>query len=190
MPLDPRPQLPEQNKVEIGRHGDSNWNSISQDLFKYEGGFQQNPKDKGNYVDGELIGTNMGISAAQYERLFGSKPTVEKLKALTKEEVDKAYKEKYWDANRVGEMPPELQEIAMNMFVMTSPKNVIKAIQRASGAKEDGILGPQTLKAMRGTTKEEIWEEYHNYLKSLKGKDGYSEHGDGWRNRYEAILNG
>lgn len=186
LPVDPRTEVPEQKKVEVGRHGDSNYSSISQKLFKFEGGFQNDPDDKGNYVDGKLIGTNLGISAAQYERLFGEKPTEEKMKALTKEEVDAAYKKEYWDANRVGEMPPELQEIAMNMFVMTSPKNVIKAIQRASGAKEDGILGPQTLKAMRGTTKEEIWEEYHNYLKSLKN---YSKFGKGWQNRYKEILN-
>ena len=185
-PVDPRTALPEQNKVEVGRHGDSNYNSISQKLFKFEGGFQNDPDDKGNYVDGKLIGTNMGISAAQYERLFGEKPTEEKMKALTKEQVDEAYKKEYWDSNRIDEMPPELQELAMNMFVMTSPKNVIKAIQRASGAKEDGILGPQTLKAMRGTSKEEIWEEYHNYLKSLKN---YSKFGKGWQERYKEILN-
>jgi hypothetical protein len=186
MPVSPIPNIPEQNKVEVGRHGDTNWATISQDLFKYEGGFQADPEDRGNYYDGKLIGTNKGISAAQYKKLFGSEPTKEKLMALTDEQVQEAYKKHYWDKNKVGQMPPELQDIVMNMYVMTSPKEVTKAIQRASGAKEDGIMGPQTLKAMRGVSKEEIWEEYHKYLKSLKN---YSKHGEGWRSRYEQILN-
>jgi hypothetical protein len=154
-------------------------------LMKLEGGFQNMPEDKGNFYKGENVGTNLGISGAQYERLFGEAPTEEKMRALTPEKVKAVYKEKYWDANKVGEMPTDLQEMVFNMFVMTSPKNVVKAIQRASGAKEDGIMGPQTLKAMRGVSKEEIWEEYHKYLKSLKS---YSKFGKGWQNRYKELL--
>lgn len=164
---------------------DQKFEEIAPQLLKYEGGFQNDPDDKGNYVNGKLVGTNMGVSAAQYKRLFGSEPTEEKLKALTPEKVKAAYKEHYWDANKVDQMPPEVQEIAFNMYIMTSPKEVTKAIQRASGAKEDGVMGPQTLKAMRGVTSEEIWEEYHKYLKTLKN---YGKFGKGWRNRYEDII--
>ena len=157
-------------------------------VLKFEGGFQDNPKDKGNFdSQGNLIGTNKGITPSSYKAAFGKEPTADELKNLTDEEVTQIYQKNFWEPNRIGEMPPEVQEIAMNMFVMTSPRNATKALQRAAGAKEDGVIGDQTLKALRGTTPEEIWEEYQTYLKSLKA---WKDFGKGWTNRYEEILGG
>jgi len=166
--------------------GNNQQSVIVEGILGFEAGFQDNPDDKGNFdSQGNLIGTNKGITPSSYKAAFGKEPTVDELKNLTTEQAIEIYNENYWKPNRIGEMPPEVQEIAMNMFVMTSPKNAAKAIQRAAGAKEDGIIGPQTLKAMRGLTSEEIWKEYEAYLRSLKA---WGKFGKGWTNRYNAIL--
>lgn len=40
-------------------------------LMKYEGGFTDNPNDKGNYDNGVLAGTNRGITLTTYKAFFG-----------------------------------------------------------------------------------------------------------------------
>lgn len=62
-----------------------------------EGGFQNHEDDKANYVNGVLIGTNLGISAQAYYGYYKKIPTVEQMKALTVEQAMKIYKSNYWD---------------------------------------------------------------------------------------------
>lgn len=58
-------------------------------VLEAEGGFQNNPKDSGNYrPDGTLVGTKYGISAAAY-------PEVD-IPNLTKDEAKSIYHDDYW----------------------------------------------------------------------------------------------
>ena len=63
-------------------------------ILKWEGGFVNDPDDLGG-------ATNMGVTIGTYEaycRKKGySKPTVERLKNLTKEEWTEILKTMYWD---------------------------------------------------------------------------------------------
>jgi len=187
-PVDPRTERAEPPAAQsIMVQEKASFEKLAPKLLNFEGGFQNDPEDRGNFFQGKLIGTNKGISAAMYKNLFGEEPTEEKMKALTEEDVKAVYKERYWDENRVGEMPPESQEIAFNMFVMTSARNATKAIQRAAGITETGKMDNKTLAALQATTPEEIWVEYHKYLKSLKS---YTKFGKGWKSRYQTILKG
>lgn len=66
-------------------------------VFKDEGGFQQDPADSANYVNGKLIGTNRGISALAFYDFYKRVPTVQDMRKLTEAQARQIYKAKYWD---------------------------------------------------------------------------------------------
>lgn len=75
----------------------ADFNSIVEKTFKFEGGFQQFPNDTANYCGGKLIGTNHGISAVAYGQYLGRCPSVDEVKAITKDIAKNVYKKLFWD---------------------------------------------------------------------------------------------
>jgi len=74
-------------------------------LQQVEGGFQNNPKDRGNYNSlDQLIGTNYGISTGFYEGILGRPPTVADIKAITKPRAAELYRVYFWNAQRASEI--------------------------------------------------------------------------------------
>lgn len=57
-------------------------------VFKSEGGLSLDPKDPGNYVNGQLRGTKYGIAARSH-------PTVD-IRNLTRDEASAIYRREYW----------------------------------------------------------------------------------------------
>lgn len=141
-----------------------NFNNLDMDAFQYalektlqwEGGYQSNPNDPGNYNSKrDLIGTNLGISAPVLEKHLGRLPLHADMKYLTVDMAAKIY-ETYWTAVRAGEIrQPEVAALVFDMAVNHGPSSAIRAAQRAVGAKADGKMGPITLaKLNRGEWKE------------------------------------
>ena len=65
-------------------------------ILKHEGGFQMMPEDAGNYnSEGDLVGTNFGISAPVYEKYIGKVPSVSDMENITEEEARDIYKKDY-----------------------------------------------------------------------------------------------
>lgn len=73
--------------------------SQAQEFVKQaEGGYTDDPRDRGNYVDSLLIGTNHGISAPILKSWLGRTPTVAEMKNLSYKTALQIYKANYWDA--------------------------------------------------------------------------------------------
>lgn len=70
----------------------SNWERSIAWVLKWEGGFQNNPHDIGNYYNGQLIGTKYGISAASWAHLYD-------IPNLTIEQAKDIYYQHYWLAS-------------------------------------------------------------------------------------------
>ena len=64
---------------------------------KSEGGYSNNPNDRGNYVDGNLVGTNYGISAPVLKEHLGRTPTKDDMINLSPKVVLLIYKKNYWN---------------------------------------------------------------------------------------------
>ncbi len=64
-----------------------------------EGGYQCDPRDEGNYFDGNLIGTNWGISAPTLAGFLGHAPTKTEMLHLPKETAIRILKTNYWTKN-------------------------------------------------------------------------------------------
>ena len=122
------------------------WDRCYTKTLKFEGGFQKNPKDKGNWTGGnigvgELKGTKYGISAKSYPNLD--------IENLTQYQAIAIYRRDYWDALRLGEI--DSNRIAWKIFdlaVNCGRREATHMLQKAVGVTVDGIIGSHTLEAV------------------------------------------
>ncbi len=100
-------------------------------VFKNEGGYQDNPSDKGNYnAYGFLVGTNYGISAPFYAEYFGYQPTVSDMINLTQDKARLIFKSLRWDKYGIGEIQDQdTANHIFDLFVNHSPKGASQIVQ-------------------------------------------------------------
>lgn len=114
--------------------------------FGHEGGFQADPGDSGNYVDGRLVGTKFGIAAASYPR--------EDIRNLTLERAAEIYQRDFWGASRCDEWRSQIIadnyfDAAVNLGQGTAARILQRAINYAGFPRQkilvDGKIGPVTV---------------------------------------------
>ena len=114
-----------------------------------EGGFQNSPDDPGNWTggavgQGQLVGTNFGISAAAY-------PTLD-IANLTKDQATAIYQSDYWDAISGDKLPVSMAIVTFDAAVNSGPGMGAKWLQSALGITADGVIGPETIAAAQGAS--------------------------------------
>lgn len=110
-----------------------------------EGGFQNDPADKGNWTGGtvgagELRGTKFGISAAAFATLDIANLTLAGAKLI--------YFASYWQPIQGGVLPPALALLVFDAAVNNGVAEASRLLQLAVGASPDGVIGPHTLGAL------------------------------------------
>ena len=124
------------------------------EVLKIEGGYQETKEDRGNIIrpDGTILGTNYGITPQVYAEYKGTSVDnlqPEDIKNITEQEAREIYKDKFYNRTRIKDINDEnLRANVFDMGLNAGPRNAVKIIQKLLGAKEDGILGPQTLKKL------------------------------------------
>jgi lysozyme family protein len=154
-------------------------------VLEKEGGFVNHPKDPGG-------ATNLGVTKAVWESWIGKKVTVDDIKKLTVKDVTPLYKKNYWDKVRGDELPTGLDLCVFDFGVNAGPGRAIKYLQRMVGAKEDGVFGPGTLKAVQEFVAKNgekgVVKIYSNmrraYYKSLST---FPTFGRGWLRRVDEV---
>jgi lysozyme family protein len=90
---------------------------VFEKTLKFEGGYQAMPSDTANYnSQGQLVGTNKGISAVAYEAYFRKTPSVDDIKNVTTEMAEAIYKKNYWDKIRGDDI--KSQDVADIIFAL------------------------------------------------------------------------
>jgi lysozyme family protein len=102
--------------------------------LQYEGGYVNDPNDPG----GE---TNFGISKKAYPNLD--------IKALTIDDAKTIYKRDYWDKLNLDSIPEGISSCVFDSTVNQGTKEATILLQRAAGVKDDGVIGPMTLAAVK-----------------------------------------
>lgn len=179
--------------------GGLNLDSTLDEILISEGGFQNRPKDRGNYrPDGTLIGTNRGVTPNSLAEFRGVDPntiTEADIKAVTEDEARQIFKQIYFDKPKLNQLPVNLQEAVFDMQI-NSGRNAVRILQKLAGMpkdKRDGYVGPETLKALQGVniTNAEYAdariEFYNNLVKS--DPDQYGENLAGWIARANKYRN-
>jgi lysozyme family protein len=115
----------------------------------HEGGYQCLPNDKGNWTGGQvgvgaLVGTNHGISAAEFP--------LEDIKNMTIERAMQIYQKEYWNPlySQI-----ESQDFANKLFDIGVMSGVGTSVKLAQGLFKDlnmdGHFGPVTLSAINSS---------------------------------------
>ena len=130
--------------------------------MQYEGMFSQDTRDPGNWTGGtcgrgECLGTMRGISTAAYpgilkglspaDRAAGA-PWPVKVADLTPAQTDIIYAAEYWYAAHANLLPPALAIVYADFGVNSGPGTAARILQGVVGARQDGQIGNETVKAI------------------------------------------
>lgn len=85
--------------------------------------------------------TRYGISKAAYPG--------EDIANMTKERAASIYRRDYWGPAGCDAVPEPLKFDLFDMAVNSGVRAAIKALQKAAGEVEDGVLGPRTLQSVQ-----------------------------------------
>jgi len=159
-----------------------NWDASFEMVLKHEGGFVNHPKDPGGM-------TNLGVTRANWELYLDRDVTEEDMRALTPEMVKPFYKHNYWDRIRGDDLPSGLDYAAYDLAVNSGIGRAAKYLQRIAGVMEDGVIGPQSLKAIQKCDAESavdaICAMRLNFLRKL---DTFDTFGKGWTTRVSDVM--
>lgn len=117
-------------------------------VLKSEGGFVNNPNDKGGP-------TNFGITAARLGewRKLGRVATVAEVQALTEAEARQIYQAWYIDDPGFGQIADGyLRAVVVDSGVLYGTKRAALWLQQALGVAADGVIGGQTTTALQAAT--------------------------------------
>lgn len=122
----------------------STFDNAFDELIGHEGGFQRDPKDRGNWTTGvigrgELKGTKFGIAAHAYPHLD--------IKNLTEPQAKRIYLTDYWSRLKLDRLPDTIRFDMFDTAVNSGVRTAAQILQRAVGEVPDGLIGSRTITA-------------------------------------------
>ena len=124
-------------------------------ILQWEGGYVNDPADAGG-------ATNMGVTLSTYEAYCKKKgypkPTVERLKNITKDQVLDILKTMYWDRWKADDIKSQKVANILVDWVWLSGKYGITIPQRILGVVPDGIVGEKTLAAVNSVNPDKLFD--------------------------------
>jgi len=127
-----------------------------EEVLTWEGGFQKNPRDRGNWTSGivgvgQLRGTNMGISAMSF-------PEITDIEHMAKDDAAYFYKRDWWRYDNIVDqlVANKMLNMAVNWQRYGGHGPAIHVLQMAINkinpgvehdVTDDGTLGPKTINA-------------------------------------------
>ena len=158
-----------------------NWDACFAMVLKHEGGFVNHPKDPGGM-------TNLGVTRTNWELYLNRDVTEEEMRALTPEMVKPFYKKNYWDRIKGDDLPSGVDYAAYDLAVNSGTGRAAKYLQQIAGVTVDGVIGPQSLKAIQKCDAEDVVDEICNMrMDFLKGLGTFETFGKGWTIRVNDV---
>lgn len=163
-----------------------NFDKAFEMLIGHEGGFTDNPKDRGNWTSGkigvgQLKGTNYGISAMSYPG--------ENIKEMTLVRAKDIYQRDYWWKAGCDLVPDCVKFDLFDTAVNAGPGAAIRMLQRAVGVEDDGVIGPKTMLALSSMDPERLDKRFNGHrLDHLNNLDTWPDFGRGWAQRIAENL--
>ena len=147
-------------------------------LLKHEGDYSNHTADPGGK-------TRYGITEA-VAREVGYRGD---MRELPLELAQRIYKERYWDAVQAESLPPDVRYIVFDGAVNSGVAQSSKWLQRACGVKDDGVIGPVTIRAASTLHSEglrrRILAQRLRFMAKLPNWPAFSR---GWVNRICDLL--
>jgi lysozyme family protein len=156
-------------------------------LLGHEGGFQSDPKDRGNWTSGkigvgELKGTKFGISAMTYPGEDIANLTPERAKAL--------YRRDFWGPAGCDAVPDGMKFDLFDTAINSGPSRGVKFLQASVGEVVDGVLGPRTLQSLQQMDPERLVARFNGWRLDFMNDnpDTWATYGRGWAQRIAENL--
>ena len=155
-----------------------NFNEAFIQLLKHEGGFVNHKDDPGG-------ATRYGVTEA-VARQAGYQG---RMQDLPLDVASKIYRDLYWSPVRADELPSAIQYPMFDAAVNSGVRQSILWLQRAVGVKDDGVLGPQTLQAVKNQNSEVLMRRLlAQRLKFMSGLSNWPAFGRGWARRIADLM--
>lgn len=155
-----------------------NYNEAFEKLLGHEGRFSNNPNDPGGP-------TCWGVT----ERVARANGYNGDMQFFSQADAKVIYRRLYWDAVRADELPESVRFDVFDGAVNSGVVQSIKWLQRAVGVVDDGVLGSQTLAALRAASGPVIAARYNGqrlmFMTNLKTWSAFS---GGWSRRIAKNL--
>ncbi len=156
--------------------------SALEHVLVHEGGWADHPEDPGG-------ATMKGVTLVTYRRHFGARKTKDDLRNISDEQLEKIYKEGYWDKCCCDKLPDGVDYAVFDAAVNSGPGRGAKWLQAAVGAKQDGGIGPKTIKRVKAvdsaaTVIDAMCDRRLSFLQSLST---WPTFGGGWGRRVEGV---
>jgi lysozyme family protein len=147
-------------------------------LLKHEGGYSDHAADPGgktSYGVTETVAREVGYRGDMRE--------------LPIELAQRIYKDRYWNAVQAENLPPDVRYIVFDGAVNSGVSQSIKWLQRACGVRDDGVIGPVTIRAASTLhaegLKRRILAQRLRFMAKLPNWPAFSR---GWANRICDLL--
>lgn len=112
-------------------------------VLKHEGGFTNNPLDKGGP-------TNFGITHTTLSEYLGVPATTEMVEGMSEELAKEIYKKLFWDRLDLDTLASQqLAVVLLDIAVVQGLSKLVLNVQKLLGIYPDGIVGPVTLNKLR-----------------------------------------
>lgn len=138
-------------------------------LLQHEGGFVDHPSDPGG-------ATNHGIT----ERTARQHGYTGHMRDLPLSVAITIYRKQYWSMIKAEQLPDALRFHVLDAAVNSGHAQAIKWLQRAAGVKDDGIIGPITIKAAASVSPAKYSATRLRFMTDLKT---WPTFGKGWARR-------
>lgn len=173
----------------------ASFNSYIPLLLQAEGGYQNNPEDKGNFNSlGQRVGTFRGISARFYEGILKRPPTVADIKAITKEYATSIYRQYFWNKCQAD----NIKDQAMANTIVDHHVNAGSGIELAQEVlnnhfgyhmAEDNGMGPITLNALNQVNPKQFVTLYNEgRAQHYRTRSNSSTFVNGWLDRLKKFT--
>ncbi len=152
-------------------------------ILASEGGYVDHPKDPGG-------ATNMGITHKTLAAWRGKPVTKTDVRNLSQAEALQIYEAQYWKAVGADKLPVGLDYAVADYGINSGPARAVKDLQRVLGVAADGIIGVQTLNAIRGQSIPDLIDALTKRRQDfVEGLSAYATFGAGWGRRISSVRN-
>ena len=159
-----------------------NYQSALNHVLQSEGLWSDNPADPGG-------ATMKGVTLSVYQAWKGnSHISKEDLRNISDQEVADIYKQNYWDKVKGDDLPSGVDYAVFDASVNMGVGRASKLIQTAVGVPADGVIGNQTVQAIKNANPKDLIDKFSAEKDAFyKSLPTFGTFGKGWLNRVAQV---
>ena len=133
--------------------------------------------------------TRWGITLATLSASRGHPCTAQDVMNLGEDEALSIYRAQFWHPISGDQLPAGVNLMAFDCSVNQGPGHAARWLQGAVGVTQDGLIGPNTLKAINATNPCTLIEAFKaERLRAYENDPGWATFGHGWEARDDSIA--